>query len=147
EFSPDFKVVDAGGSPKPAAASNLTAVPLSRSVVRLNWSQGSGETGFEIYRSTASGGPYQFVRLTAANATSFRDSNLVENMVYYYIVRAVNETGAAAPGNQATVKTLVDNSPPSAPSNLQFNEVSGSPAVHLTWTPAVDDYSVDRYDI
>ncbi len=60
EFSPNFTVVNANGSPKPDAATNLTTVPLTQTSALLNWTQGNNETGFEVYRATSSGGPYQF---------------------------------------------------------------------------------------
>jgi hypothetical protein len=67
--------------------------------VRLNWAQGSGETGFEVFRATASGGPYTFITRLATNVTTYTETGLNASLTYYYIVRAVNETGAAANSN------------------------------------------------
>jgi dienelactone hydrolase len=147
EFSPLFKVVDANGSPKPAVAQNLAAAPFTQSINKLTWTDGAGETGYEVYRATSSGGPFQFIRLTNANATSFNDSNLVKNTVYYYVVRAVSETGASVASNEATVKTLIDNVPPTAPSNLVNQETSSPNAQVLNWTASTDNIGVDHYDI
>jgi hypothetical protein len=146
DFSPVFKVVDANGSPKPAAATNLTAVPASQSSVKLNWTQGAGETGFEVYRSTTAGGPYQFDTLLAANAKTYEDTGLVKNTIYYYRVRAVSETGAAEASNESSARTLIDNEPPTAPSGLAYT-VSTPTAVRLTWTLSTDNEKVVRYDI
>lgn len=101
-FSPNFTVVNANGSPKPGAATNLKVTVLSQTSVRLNWTQNASETGFEIYRGTVKGGPYQLLALTAANATSYQDNTLAPNITYYYVVRAVNGTGAAAKSNEAS---------------------------------------------
>lgn len=147
-FSPDFIVVDANGSPKPAPALNVKAVPLTETVTKINWNDdASNETGYEVYRATKTGGPYTFVALTAQNATSFQDSNLAKNTVYYYVIRAVNETGASVASNEAVTKTLIDNIPPTAPSELAYNETSGPTAVHLSWTASTDDGGIERYDI
>jgi fibronectin type 3 domain-containing protein len=145
-FSPNFTVVDANGSPKPDAPANLTAVPQTQSSVKLSWTQGAGETGFEIYRSTTTGGQYVFVSLLAANTTTYTDTGLVKNTMYFYKVRAVNETGASVPTNEATAKTLVDNIPPTAPSALGYT-VSTKTSVRLTWKPATDNEKIARYDI
>lgn len=101
-FSPDFVVVNANGTPKPDAVTGLTTSVLTSTSARLNWTQGANETGFEIYRSTVAGGPYTFIALTAANATTYQDNTLAANTTYYYVVRAVNNTGAAAKSNESS---------------------------------------------
>ncbi|HUQ67486.1 MAG TPA: fibronectin type III domain-containing protein [Flavitalea sp.] len=101
-FSPNFTVIDANGSPKPDAASNLVATGLSLTSTRLDWTQNANETNFEIYRGTTSGGPYQLINITAANAITYTDNDLDPNITYYYVVRAVNNTGAANASNQAS---------------------------------------------
>lgn len=145
-FSPNFTVVDANGSPKPEAPNTLTAVPATQSSIKITWKQGTGETGFEVYRSTTTGGPYQFVSLLAANITTFTDTGLIKNTMYHYTVRAVSETGASVPTNEATAKTLIDNTPPTAPSGLAFT-VSTKTSVRLTWKAATDNEKVARYDV
>jgi poly(3-hydroxybutyrate) depolymerase len=102
-FSPDFTVIDAAGTPKPVAATNLAVTALSLTSNRLNWTQGTGETNFEIYRATTAGGPYTLIAIANANATTYTDNiNLDPNATYYYIVRAINNTGAAAKSNEAS---------------------------------------------
>jgi hypothetical protein len=101
-FSPNFTVVDANGTPKPDPATNLVATGLSLTSTRLNWTQNANETNFEIYRGTTSGGPYQLINITAANAITYTDNGLDPNTTYYYVVRAVNNTGAAAASNQSS---------------------------------------------
>src|SRR5690606_26025501 len=99
-------------SPKPAPALNVTSIAVTETVTKIDWiDDASNETGFEVYRAVAAGGPYKFVALTPPNATSFRDSNLTKNTVYYYVIRSVSETGASAASNEAIVKTLVDRVP------------------------------------
>lgn len=101
-FSPDFTVVNANGSPKPDPATNLTTSMLTSTSARLVWTQGFGETGFEIYRATVAGGPYTLMAIAAANATTYTDNTLAVNTTYYYVVRAVNGTGAAAATNESS---------------------------------------------
>lgn len=101
-FSPNFVVVNANGTPKPVGATALVVTTVSSTSVRLNWVQGTGETGFEVFRATTSGGPYTFITRLAANATTYTDAGLNSTLTYYYVVRAVNETGAAPNSNQAS---------------------------------------------
>lgn len=149
-FSPVFKVVNANGSPKPDAAKNLNVTTISNSSLRLDWSDnpnaGTNETGFEIYRGTKSGGPYTLVFITAPNIVTYTDNGLNPNASYYYVVRAVSETGAAAASNEATGKTDIDSQSPSAPSNLEYRG-STSTTVSLRWNAASDNVGIQRYDI
>ena len=145
-YSPDFKVVDANGDPKPGAPSNLLATPVSETENKLTWTDASDETGLEIYRGETPGGPYTFIDILAANKVTFNDKGLAKNKIYYYVVRAVNETGASAGSNEATVKTLVDNKPPTAPSALKYTPNTAT-SVKLTWTASTDDKGVERYEI
>ncbi|MBO9572422.1 MAG: hypothetical protein J7497_09470, partial [Chitinophagaceae bacterium] len=149
-FSEVFRVVNAAGTPKPDAAKNLAVTVLSQSSLRLDWADnpnaGTNEIGFEIYRATKAGGPYTFVALTNANVINYTDTALVPNTNYYYVVRAVAETGAAAASNESTGKTEVDNQPPSAPYNLEYRG-STSTSVTLRWAAATDNSGISRYDI
>jgi chitodextrinase/poly(3-hydroxybutyrate) depolymerase len=150
EFSPVFKVVNANSTPKPDAAKNLSATAVSQTVIQLDWNDnpnaGTNETGFEIYRSEKAGGPYEFLGITAPNIVTYTDQNLIPNRKYYYVVRAVAETGAAAASNESSVSTLSDNLPPSAPANLQYRG-SNQTTVYLRWTASTDNIGVARYDI
>jgi fibronectin type 3 domain-containing protein len=149
-FSPNFVVVNANGSPKPEQAKNVSAVPASQTSVLIKWTDNPSatysETGYEIYRATKAGGPYEFIAVTAANATQYTDQNLDAGNLYYYVVRAVNNTGAAPPSIEASTKTLIDLVAPSTPTNLQYRG-SNQYSVSLQWNPSTDNIGVKRYDI
>ena len=55
-FTDPFKVISADGPDKPDAATNLIAIPLSYTSLKLNWSSNPNplhpQTGFEIYQAT-----------------------------------------------------------------------------------------------
>ena len=107
-YSPVFKVVNASGTPKPDAAKNLSVTVASQTTLRLDWNDnpnaGTNETGFEIYRGTKAGGPYTLMNITAPNVVTYNDASLNPNTTYYYVVRSVAETGAAAASNEASAK-------------------------------------------
>ena len=116
----------------------------------MDWNEnpnaGENETGFEVYRSSAAGGPYQLVGITAPNVITYNDNNLPDDTKFYYIVRAVGNFGAAANSNEANATTFIDNVLPTAPSNLITTCVTRD-KVSLTWSPSTDNVGVTMYDI
>ncbi len=121
-----------------------------KQALRLDWSDnphaGTNETGFEIYRATKAGGPYTLVKITQPNIVTYQDTALNPNTNYYYVVRAVSETGAAETSNESTGKTDIDNIMPGAPSELEYRG-STSTTVSLKWKAATDNAGIGRYDI
>lgn len=149
-YSPTFTVVNANGNPKPSPATGASALPVSQTVVELTWVNNpaptSNETAFEIYRSKTSGGPYQLIKIAPAESTSFQDSALSPNTAYFYVVRAINNTGASAASNEASTKTLVDNTAPTPPGNVVYAG-STPTSVSLRWFPSTDNIGIKRYDV
>ena len=121
-FSTPFEVINANGPNKPDAATNLIAIPLSYTALKLNWSANPNptypQTNFEIYEATQSGGPYKFVSLVGGDEFNFVREGLTPGVKYYYIVRSVNNTAAAPVSNEASATTQKDITPPTAPGNL-----------------------------
>jgi hypothetical protein len=149
-YSPNFTVVSAAGNPKPSPATQLKGAPVSQTVIGISWTDNpaptNNETGFEIYRGAKPGGPYQLIGITLNDVSAFQDSNLSPNTNYYYLVRAVNNTGAAASSNEASCRTLADNTPPVAPTGLMYAGSTVS-SVSLRWNSSTDNISIRRYDI
>ncbi len=88
-----LSVVSSGDIVPPAAPTNLHAVSASPSAIALAWDAVTGDPslyGYEVLRSDTSGGPYtQIVRVTDA---SYTDTDVVEGGVYYYVVRALDDS-------------------------------------------------------
>ncbi|MCW3465412.1 fibronectin type III domain-containing protein [Chitinophaga nivalis] len=149
-FSNPFQVISASGANTPAPASGLTALAAGKTQVELNWTRNPNapnpETGYEIYRSTTTGSGYTLAAITEAGTVNYTDNGLNANTRYYYIIRAVNNNGAAAVSNEANAKTLVDNINPTSPMNLRITGTSSN-YVDLAWEAATDDVGVDKYDI
>lgn len=137
-YSAEYTVVSASGSPKPSPATNLASSVLSSGASRLTWSQGSGETGFEIYRGTNAGGPYDLLALTDANVTTYQDDNTTPNTSYFYLVRAVNGTGAATESNESS--PTGGNLPPSIGTiNNMYAKTDGNTQQEFSVTDAAGD--------
>ena len=93
-------------APPPAAPSNLSATAVSQTQINLSWTDNSGvELNYIVARSGTSGGPYTDIATLAANTTSYQNTGLTANTTYYYVVRAVNATGASPNSNQASALT------------------------------------------
>ena len=98
---------NAPGSPATIALSGTGVAPVTHSV-SLAWSPStSSVAGYNVYRSSVSGGPYTKLTATLAAGTTFADSAVQSGQTYYYVVTAVsatniesaysNETSAAIP--------------------------------------------------
>lgn len=63
--------------------------------VSLSWtaSTSSNVAGYNIYRATASTGPFTKMTLSPINATSAVDNTVVPGTTYYYVATAVNTSG------------------------------------------------------
>jgi predicted esterase len=145
-----YTVVSASGANNPDPASGLVASALSQTSVFLVWSQNPtptyNETNFEIYRSTTPGGPYTLVDITGADVSKDTIRNLNSGTTYYFVVRAVNNSGAAAGSNEASAKTVADTVAPTAPTNLTISGTTRS-SISLSWTAATDNVGVVGYDV
>jgi titin len=89
----------------PAAPSGLVATATSRTSIMLRWNDNSSnEQAFEIERSM-NGKAYTRIATVAANTTSFTNTGLAGNKLYYYRVRAINQQGPSAYSNVASART------------------------------------------
>jgi glucuronoarabinoxylan endo-1,4-beta-xylanase len=89
----------------PAAPTGLTgAAGNGRVTLTWNPSGGTPATGYNVKRSTTSGGPYA----TIANlmATNFIDIPLSNSTAYYYVVAGTNGYGTSSNSTQVTLTPL-----------------------------------------
>ena len=115
----------------PAAPSGLVANVVSSSQISLSWVDNSdNENGFKVERKTGAGGAYSQIAVVGTNGTSFPDSGLSPDMIYYYRVRSYNTAGDSAYSNESSATTLA--TVPVAPSSLAASAISSS-RIDLTW--------------
>jgi hypothetical protein len=142
--------VNANGTNKPDAPSGLAATAVSKTAIKLTWSQTASpaynETGFEVYEATASGGPYKYRGRTAADATTITYSDLNTGTAYFYKVRAVNNNAASAVVGPASATTQTDRTPPTTPTSLRAGVITSN-SVELLWNASTDDVGVVYYDV
>jgi Abnormal spindle-like microcephaly-assoc'd, ASPM-SPD-2-Hydin len=74
--------------------------------VSLTWtaSKSTGITGYNVYRGTASGGPYTKLNASAVSGTSYTDSTVSAGQTYYYVATALTSTKQSGYSNQAVAK-------------------------------------------
>jgi fibronectin type 3 domain-containing protein len=91
-----------GDSTAPATPTGLHVVAADPGSVTLGWDALAGdpsEYGYEVARSSSSGGP--FTTLALVTDTSYVDTTVDQDATYYYVVRAVdtsfNRSGDTAP--------------------------------------------------
>jgi len=87
--------------------SNRSFNPRQRSVIQLQWT-GSGDlnvAGYEVWRSTVSGGGYERLTSGPIVGTRYEDKQVVSGTTYYYVVTAVGTNGCESNYSQQTTVT------------------------------------------
>jgi hypothetical protein len=144
--SPPALVTTQTGAGVPATPGNFFAGATSVSSVTVSWvDRSSNETGFELFRTTTSGIGYSLVAKLSSNTVTYTDSGLLPNTTYYYVLRAVNNTGASAYTPQATVVTVSDGEVPSSP--VLSLGATARTEINLSWTGATDNVGVTEYEV
>lgn len=117
----------------PSAPSGLSATANAYNRITLNWADNSSnESGFEVVRATNSAGPFIPLATTAAATTSYVDTTLLPQTIYYYKVRSVGTGGASAFTATASATTQALPTAPAAPSSLKL--FVGVKQFTLNWT-------------
>jgi hypothetical protein len=115
---------------------------ITQSQITLSWNNVTANTGYKIERSTDNVSWLQ-AALPAAGITTYTDSGLLPNQIYYYRVSTKNSANAysSPPGNVQSATTL-----PVTPPVL--NALSGvtTSQITLTWNNVLDNagYKVER---
>jgi fibronectin type 3 domain-containing protein len=86
-------VSTATNSPATVTLSGSGTAPVQHTAV-LSW-QASGSTaaGYNVYRSSTSGGPYTRLNSTIDATASYSDSTVQSGQTYYYVVTQLDSTG------------------------------------------------------
>lgn len=84
----------------PGAPIGLTATGVFPGQIDLSWTASAGATSYNVQSSYVSGGPYVTIA-TGVTATSYTNSGLTGNVTYYFVVSAVNTSGASSNSTEA----------------------------------------------
>ncbi len=119
-------------STPPAAPSGLSATANVNDIA-LNWSD-NGEAdlaGYDVWRSLTSGGGYSKLNGALVSVSAFTDASASTGVTYYYVVTAADTSGNSSPNSNQASATIVDSTPPAAPSGLSATGADGE--VQLNW--------------
>jgi hypothetical protein len=84
---------NATNSPTTVTLSGSGVQPVSHSVT-LTWTASTSTVaGYNVYRSTASGGPYTKLNSAPAAATTYTDTTVQSGTTYFYVVTSVDSSG------------------------------------------------------
>ena len=126
-YRPTGLTLVAGGIPTPIPPSNLVALANGTAAV-LTWADNSSnEDGFAVERKMGVGGTWSQIATVQPNTTTYTNSGLTTNQVYYYRLRAFNGWGNSDYSNEYYATTLA------GPSGLNAVVVSSS-QINLSWT-------------
>jgi fibronectin type 3 domain-containing protein len=77
----------------PATPLNVTAAAASATGITISWTASTGAAGYNIYRSSDSGGSYS--KIGSSTGTSYANTGLTTGSKYYYKVSAYNSGESA----------------------------------------------------
>ena len=124
----------------PTAPTGLLATALSFTEIQLDWTDNSSnEDGFEIHNSS-DGITYALLDTVGASVTTFTDTGLANNALWYYKVRSYK--GAA----YSDFTTFASETTWGAPTVMAATPISAS-RIDLTWqdnSPTEDSFKVEQ---
>ncbi|MFB8575946.1 fibronectin type III domain-containing protein [Enterococcus hirae] len=136
----------ASSSP-PAVPLNLKVTSVTTDSVSLSWESATDSIdviGYIIYRDN------QLIQgVIGAEEVAYKDIGLMEDTMYTYQVRAVDQAGNISEmSNTVTARTKPTEEilPPAAPLNLRIDDVTTN-SVSLSWEAAIDDVGVTGYHV
>lgn len=119
----------------PNTPQNLFLTKVNDFTVSLLWDdKSSNETGFELWRKDDGAGTYRRIKTMPTNTISTTDGGLSAFVVYYYKVRAFNNSGFSEFSNEVSTSNI-----PGGPWNLSA-EAIGASYINLKWV----DFAVNE---
>lgn len=123
----------------PLAPTNLTAVGGNKRVT-LSWTASVGATGYNVYKSTTKGGPYNIVNKAPITGTGYTDTKVSNNTQYFYVVTAINANGSSIYSNEASAKpsssgttvTLLPVGDTYVDSSVPYSNFGGNPNLYVS---------------
>ena len=130
---------------------DLTAEATACDQIVLNWTDNStGESGFRVRRKVLGAATFTTLGDVAANAETYTDNAVTENVTYVYQVRPLDNGVAAGISNNPEVTTPAcnsgDNVAPTVPSGLSASNITET-SVSLSWNASSDNVGVAGYKV
>lgn len=114
----------------PVAPTNLTATVASSQQINLSWQDNAtNETGYYVERAPSAKGKWTVIATLGANVTSYQNTGLIQETIYYYRVRCKAGNSYSSYSNTANAMTATL----AAPIALTATVASVS-QINLSWT-------------
>ena len=129
------------GYRKLAQVAGVTATENLSDKITVSWTDGTGETGYAIWRNTSNASNTAgYVATAAANATSYDDTTATAGQDYWYWVRATNNTSTSqSDWSAADYGLRLLSEPTTAASAITFSSVADT-SMTVGWTRGNGDY-------
>lgn len=132
---------------------SFNGIAQSPTSIFLTWADNSpNESGFEIWRRIDGENTFKYVAVTAEDAISYLDTQLIPGTLYQYKLRAVSPTARSphAPSEATNinleVETPFDDAAPTPPQNLHVT-LNSINSISLAWDSSTDNGGINQYVI
>jgi Cep192 domain 4/Abnormal spindle-like microcephaly-assoc'd, ASPM-SPD-2-Hydin len=107
-FNGTVTVVSNATNTAPAVAVSGSGISNTSHSVALSWSAStsSGVIGYNVYRSTVSGTSYIRINSSPTASLKYTDGSVASGETYYYVVKAVNSSGAESARSSQTTAVI-----------------------------------------
>ena len=100
---------NATGSPTVEQLTGTGVAQSSSHYVSLSWNAATvNPAGYNVFRGTSSGGPYETINTALEASTNYTDNTVVAGTTYYYVASAVNAQGEESAYSNV-VKVVIPN--------------------------------------
>jgi len=93
----------------PATPSGLAGAATSATQINLSWTQVTGATSYDIYRSSSESGTYARLgsepTVSSGSTITYSDTGLDASTTYYYKITSLNASGESAASSAVSVAT------------------------------------------
>jgi fibronectin type 3 domain-containing protein len=140
----------------PNAPSSISSAATLTSSITVSWTSVVDASGYYVYRSSSSSGP--FAKLDSTSSNSYTDTGLSSGTRYYYKVSAYNNsgesalsgyTGATTPDTliNLTSGTWYDNSMPAGQTHYYRFYANAGTTYYIKWNDSYEDDKTKTVDI
>ena len=90
-----------GGEPTAPAAPTALKATAGNEQIALSWTASTGATSYNVKQALSASGPFTTVA-SDVYTTSYTNTGLINGMIYYYVVSAVNAVGESSDSSVAS---------------------------------------------
>jgi fibronectin type 3 domain-containing protein len=139
--------INSGSAGSPPAPTGLVAAS-EESIITLTWDPNPecDVNAYYIYRSTTSGGGYQYLATVyGGSTTTYVDEGIVDGVTYYYKIVARDSFNHTSPYSAEASAVAIDTTPPPQPTSL--SAYLAYDGIGLRWYGNYSAYDREGYKI